>query len=61
MGGILCDDIIENNETMKISYNLTLVGWHLYERDIILDFLLFYYFKLIVLAIIIHQLKRATH
>ena len=25
---------------MKISCNLTLVGWHLQERDIILDFVL---------------------
>ena len=26
---ILIDDIIEYNETMKISSNLTLAGWHL--------------------------------
>ena len=33
MVGILC-----NVENMKVSCNLILAGWHLQERDIILDF-----------------------
>ena len=58
MVGILCDDIMSERSKMRKSLPyLILAGWHLSERDIILDFVL----ALVVLAMTLHSLPRAAH
>ena len=42
---------------MKISCNLILTGWHLSERDVVLDFVL----APVILAMTLHSLKKAAH